>query len=67
MKISAPSLKLDLAVTEIVVREKKPVVLCRVGAYDATAELTRSDIMAFLKALLRPKVLVALVRMLLGR
>lgn len=67
MKISAPSLKLDLAVTEIVVRDGKPVVLCRVGAYDATAILSRNDVIAFVKALFRPKVLWVLVRMLVGK
>lgn len=67
MKISAPSLKLDLSVTEIVVRDGKPIVLCRVGAYDATAELNRNDILAFLKALLRPKVVATIARMLVAR
>jgi len=63
MKISAPSLKLDLAVTEIVVRDGEPIVLCRVGVYDATAKLDGNDVVAALRSLLKPSVLFAIGRL----
>lgn len=67
MKISAPSLKLDLAVTEIVVRDGEPVVMCRVGVYDATAKLDGSDVLAALRSLVRPKVFFAILRLAIRR
>lgn len=63
MKISAPSLKLDLAVTQIVVRDGEPVVLCRVGVYDATAKLDGDDVVAALRSVMRPSVLFAILRL----
>jgi len=63
MKISAPSLKLDLAVTEIIVRDGEPVVMCRVGVYDATARLDGADIVAALRSLMKPGVLFAILRL----
>lgn len=63
MKISAPSLKLDLAVTEIVVRDGEPVVMCRVGVYDATAKLDGKDVVAALRSLMKPAVLFSIVRL----
>ena len=67
MKISAPSLKLDLAITEIIVREGEPVVKCRVGVYDATAKLDSNDVVAALRSLMKPTVLMAIVRLALRR
>jgi hypothetical protein len=63
VKISAPSLKLDLAVTQIVVRDGEPVVLCRVGVYDATAKLDGDDVVAALRSLMKPRVVFAILRL----
>jgi hypothetical protein len=67
MKISAPALKLDVVLSDVVVREGRPVIVCRMGAYDATTELSHEDIARILKCLLRPKVLMAFARLWLAK
>jgi hypothetical protein len=66
MKISMPSLKVDLAVSDIQIRNGKPVIVSRMGVYEATAEPTREDVRAVLRCLLRPSVIVALARLAFG-
>ena len=67
MKIIAPGLKLDMILSDIVLRDERPVIICRMGAYDATTELSREDIITFLKCMLRPKMFFAVARLLLLR
>lgn len=67
MKISAPSLKLDLAVKDIVVRDGEPVVLCRVGVYETVARLDGADVRAALRAMLRPRVVLSILKLALRR
>lgn len=67
MKISAPSLKLDLAVKDIVVRDGEPVVLCRVGVYETVARLDGADVRAALRAMLRPRVVFSILKLALRR
>lgn len=63
MKISAPSLKLDLAIQDIEVREGEPVVLCRVGVYETIARLDGADVRAALRAMLKPAVILAILKL----
>lgn len=63
MKISAPSLKLDLAIQDIEVRGGEPVVLCRVGVYETVARLDGTDVRAALRALLKPAVVMAILKL----
>jgi hypothetical protein len=63
MKIQAPGLNLDMALQSVIVKNDRPVVVCRVGAYDATAMLTQNDVRIFLRQLLRPSILWAVVRL----
>lgn len=67
MKISAPSLKLDLAIRDIEVREGEPVVLCRVGVYETIARLDGADVRAALRAMLKPSVVLAILKLALRR
>lgn len=67
MKITAPALKLDMTLADVVLREGRPVIVCRMGVYDATTELSKEDVGAFLKCLLRPRVLLAFAKLALSR
>lgn len=67
MKITAPALKLDMTLSDVVLREGRPVIVCRMGVYDATTELSKEDVGVFLKCLLRPKVFLAFAKIALGR
>jgi hypothetical protein len=67
VKVIAPGLKLDMILSDIALRNERPVIVCRVGAYDATTELSREDIATFLRCVLRPRVLLAFIRMLLSK
>jgi len=67
VKISAPGLKLDMILSDIVLRDARPVVVCRMGAYDATTELSREDIATFMRCMLRPRTFLAVVRLLLSK
>jgi hypothetical protein len=64
VKITAPGLKLDMILSDIVLRDERPVIICRMGAYDATTELSREDIITFLRCMLRPKMFLAVARLL---
>ena len=67
MKISAPSLKLDLSIRDVEVRDGEPVVLCRIGVYETVARLDGTDVRAAMRALLRPRVILAMIRLALRR
>ena len=67
MRINAPALKLDMVLSDVVVRNARPVIVCRMGAYDATTELSPEDIGRILKCLLRPKVLMSFARLWLSK
>lgn len=67
MKIVAPSLKLNMELQDVEIREGKPVIVCRVGVYDATADLSTQDTRAIFKCLLRPRTLLAFIKLLIGR
>jgi hypothetical protein len=67
MKISAPSLKLDMALQNIVVKDGRPIIVSRIGVYEATTDLSREDVIAILKCLVRPSVLPAFIRLTFGR
>jgi hypothetical protein len=51
-----------MAVRSISLIDGSPVVSCRVGPYDATAQLSRDDVRILMRALCRPAVLVRLIR-----
>lgn len=65
MKISAPALKLDMVLSDVEVRDGAPVIICRMGAYNATTVLSKADMAVFLRCMLRPKVFLAFARILL--
>ena len=67
MKISMPSLKVDLAVKEIQIRNGKPVIVSRMGVYEATAEPTRDDVLNTLRSLLKPRVLASFAKLIFSR
>lgn len=67
MKISMPSLKVDLAVREIQIRDGRPVIVSRMGVYEATAEPTREDVLHVLRSLLRPAILLGFAKLILRR
>jgi hypothetical protein len=67
MKIRAPGLNLDMAVCSIALVEGSPVVSCRAGPYDATAQLSRDDVRILMRALIRPALLIRLVRFSFGK
>jgi hypothetical protein len=67
MKIRAPGLNLDMAVRSISLIDGSPVVGCRAGPYDATAELSRDDVRLLMRALFRPALLVRLIRFAFGK
>ena len=67
MKVVAPGLTLDMILSDIAIRDQRPVIVCRVGAYDATTELAREDLATFLRCMLRPRVLLAFTRLLLSK
>lgn len=67
MRIHAPALKLDMSLSDIVLRDGKPVIVCRMGTYDATTELSKEDIGVFLKCMVRPSVFMAFARVLFSR
>ncbi|QKR99872.1 hypothetical protein F9288_09650 [Sphingomonas sp. CL5.1] len=66
MKISAPSLKLDMALHDVVVKDGRPVIVCRMGVYEATTDLSRDDVIAMLKCLARPSIFAAFMRLVLS-
>ncbi|MFT3722934.1 MAG: hypothetical protein QM773_05035 [Hyphomonadaceae bacterium] len=67
MKIIAPALKLDMVLSDVVLREGRPVIVCRMGVYDATTELSKEDVGVFLKCMLRPSVFLAFAKITLSR
>ena len=67
MKVVAPGLTLDMILSDIAIRNQRPVIVCRVGAYDATTELAREDLATFIRCMLRPRVLLAFTRLLLSK
>jgi len=62
MKISAPALKLDMVLSDVEVRDGAPVIICRMGAYNATTVLSKEDLAVLLRCVLRPKVFLAFAR-----
>jgi hypothetical protein len=56
-----------MILSDIAIRDQRPVIVCRVGAYDATTELAREDLATFLRCMLRPRVLLAFTRLLLSK
>lgn len=62
MRINAPSLKLDMVLTDVELREDRPMIICRIGSYNATTELSRDDIRSFVRCMLRPKVALAFAK-----
>jgi hypothetical protein len=67
MKIRAPGLSLDMPVCSISLIEGSPVVSCRAGPYDATAQLSRADVRILIRALFRPALLISLIRFAFGK
>jgi hypothetical protein len=63
MRIKAPSLKLDMELEKIVVIEGVPVLVSKVGVYEATAIMSKSDIRIVLRHLLKPRVLFSFLRL----
>lgn len=67
MKISAPALKLEMKLSDVRIKDGRPVIVCRMGAYDATTELSQADVLTLLRTLARPSVLLSFIRLTLGR
>lgn len=63
MKISAPSLKLDMVLSHVEVKHGLPVIVCKVGVYEAVTDLSRDDVRVLLRNLARPRVLGAFLRL----
>lgn len=62
MKIAAPALKLEMALESVELREGRPVIVCRMGVYDATTELSREDLRTFMACLMKPSIFFAFCR-----
>jgi hypothetical protein len=67
MRIVAPSLKLNMDLRDVQIKEDKPVIICRVGVYDATTDLSPEDLRTFLKCLCRPRILIAFLKLAFGK
>lgn len=67
MRINAPSMKLDMLLCGVEIREQRPIITCRIGSYNATTELSREDMRNFVRSLLRPKVAWAFAKVFFGK
>lgn len=62
MRINAPSLKLDMVLRGVEIREQRPVIMCQIGSYSATTELSREDMRSFVRSMLRPRIALAFAK-----
>jgi galactitol-specific phosphotransferase system IIB component len=67
MKIKAPSLRLDMELQKIVMKDGQPVVISKVGVYEATAVMSKADVLVVMRHLLKPHILLGFLRLTFSR
>jgi hypothetical protein len=67
MKIKAPSLKLDMDLQSIVMKDGAPVLISKIGVYEATAVMSKADVLVVLRHVVKPRIFMGFLRLALSR